>query len=100
MKPELSQEQLKAWIKDAGWSGLYIQWGDPKEAKHGLFPAQTTTTVPVTDDQIQRFANIVFAAGVAQERERAAYLQETRSTARHGHDKYNDAAAIRAGSET
>ena len=49
---------LERMIREAGWSGIYTQWTSPTERE--------SMTVPVTPEQVARFAELVVAA----ERER------------------------------
>lgn len=51
--------------KEAGWTGIYTQWAEPT-GKPDWTPFKYSLTVPVTMEQIQRFAALV----AAKERER------------------------------
>jgi hypothetical protein len=44
-------ERIKKLAEQAGWSGIYTQWVSPTE--------QESLTVPVTPEQIERFAELV-----------------------------------------
>lgn len=54
----LSTAELERMVREAGWSGIYTQWVSPTERE--------SMTVPVTPEQVMRFAEIVAKA----ERER------------------------------
>ena len=54
MKP--TREEIIAAEKAAGWSGIYSQWESPTERTH--------TTVPVTQEQIDRFFLAAYKAGM------------------------------------
>jgi hypothetical protein len=44
--------------REAGWSGLYIEWAKPT-GKPDWKPAKVSLTVPVTQEQIEHFARLV-----------------------------------------
>ena len=53
MKP--TQEQVIAWAREAGWTGIYSQWISPTEREH--------LTVPVTQEQIEAAFALAYDAG-------------------------------------
>jgi hypothetical protein len=61
----MEREQVIRMAREAGWSGLYTQWAEPT-GKPDWSPFKESLTVPVTMEQIERFAALVAAA----ERER------------------------------
>jgi len=61
-------EQVEAWAREAKWSGIYTAWTSPTE--------RTGITVPVTAEQVTRFASLAFAAGRASGLEEAVNLCE------------------------
>ena len=67
----MDREEVIRIAKEAGWSGLYITWAKPT-GEPDWTPFKETLTVPVTAEQVERFASLVAAA----ERERAAQLAE------------------------
>ena len=50
----MNRDDVIRLARDAGWTGIYSQWVSPTEREH--------LTVPVTIEQIERFAKIVAAA--------------------------------------
>ena len=56
----MTRDDIIRLARDAGWSGIYFQWVSPTECEH--------LTVPVTIEQIERFAALVAAV----EREKVA----------------------------
>ena len=60
-----STVRLERMVREAGWSGIYTQWVSPTERE--------SMTVPVTPQQVLRFAAIVAAA----EREECAKTCES-----------------------
>ena len=58
--------------REAGWSGLYITYNEPTGKADWKMVKEERLTVPVTMEQIERFATLVAAA----ERERCAKLVE------------------------
>jgi len=58
----MTKDDIIRIAQEAGWSGIYSQWVNPTEREH--------LTVPVTMEQIERFATLVAAA----EREKCAIL--------------------------
>ena len=61
-------ELLERLIKEAGWAGIYTQWVSPTERE--------SMTVPVTTEQVAKFAELVAAA----EREACAMVCEKRAS--------------------
>lgn len=59
----MTEDDITRMAQEAGWSGIYSQWVSSTEREH--------LTVPVTMEQIKRFANLVAAA----EREKVARWQ-------------------------
>lgn len=45
---------LKRMVREAGWTGIYTEWVSPTERK--------SMTVPVTPEQVVKFAKLVAAA--------------------------------------
>jgi hypothetical protein len=64
----MSREQLLAWAREAGWSGIYTQWREP-DGSPDWTPVKESLTVFVTIEQIERFAALIAAA------ERAACIE-------------------------
>lgn len=60
----LSTAELERLIRKAGWSGIYTQWVSPTERE--------SMTVPVTPEQVRKFAELVALA----EREACANVAE------------------------
>ena len=60
----MTRDDIIRMAREAGWSGIYSQWVSPIEREH--------LTVPVTMEQIERFAHIV----AAEEREACIKLIE------------------------
>jgi hypothetical protein len=56
----MTREQVIRIAREAGWSGIYMEWITPTK--------RTSLTVPVTLEQVERFAALVAAA----EREKCA----------------------------
>lgn len=50
----MTKDDIIRMAQEAGWSGIYSQWVSPIEREH--------LTVPVTMEQIERFAALVAAA--------------------------------------
>lgn len=63
----MTKDDIIRMAREAGWSGIYSQWVSPIEREH--------LTVPVTMEQIERFATLVAAA----EREACAKLAEEKT---------------------
>ena len=57
----MNREEVIRMAKEAGWSGLYITWAEPT-GKPDWSPYEETLTVPVTIEQVERFAALVAAA--------------------------------------
>ena len=49
----MNRDDIIRLAREAGWSGIYSQWVSPTEREH--------LTVPVTMEQIERFAALVAA---------------------------------------
>lgn len=92
----MTKEEIIRMTRDAGWSGIYMQWREP-DGSSDWTPVKESLTVPVTMEQIERFAALVAAASASVEREACAQIVEQGHYAetRAGH-----AAAIRARKET
>jgi hypothetical protein len=56
----MTRNKLEKLAQEAGWSGLYIHWAEP-DNKPDWRPFKTSLTVPVTMEQIERFAALVAA---------------------------------------
>jgi len=65
----MTQEDIIRMAREAGWSGIYTQWREP-DGSPDWTPVKESLTVPVTMEQIERFAALVAAA----EREACAKL--------------------------
>jgi hypothetical protein len=63
------KEDIIRMAREAGWSGIYTQWREP-DGSPDWTPVKESLTVPVTMEQIKRFAALVAAA----EREACAEL--------------------------
>ena len=50
----LSTAELERMVREAGWSGIYTQWISPTERQ--------SMTVPVTPEQVAKFAELVAEA--------------------------------------
>ena len=72
----MTRDDIIRMAREAGWSGIYTQWAEPT-GKPDWSPFKESLTVPVTMEQIERFAALVAAAereacaGLCDERERA-----------------------------
>lgn len=67
----MTRDEIIRLAREAGWSGLYIQWAEPT-GKPDWSPFQESLTVPVTMDEIKRFADLV----AAHEREACAQIAD------------------------
>ena len=65
----MDKEEIIRMAREAGWSGIYMQWREP-DGSPDWTPVKESLTVPVTMEQIERFAALVAAA----EREACAKL--------------------------
>jgi hypothetical protein len=65
----MNQEDIIRMVREAGWSGIYTQWREP-DGSPDWTPVKESLTVPVTMEQIERFAALVAAA----EREKSLRL--------------------------
>jgi hypothetical protein len=63
----MTREDVIRMAREAGWSGIYMQWREP-DGSPDWMPVKESLTVPVTMEQIERFAALVAAA----EREKVA----------------------------
>ncbi len=92
----MNREDVIRMAREAGWSGLYTQWAEPT-GKPDWSPFKESLTVPVTMEQIERFAALVAAA----EREACAKVCEDIDVEYEGEDVLATwcAAAIRARGE-
>ena len=54
----MNRDEVIELAKKAGWSGLYITWAEP-DGKPDWSPCKETLTVPVTIEQVERFADLV-----------------------------------------
>jgi hypothetical protein len=57
----MNQEDIIRMVREAGWSGIYTQWREP-DGSPDWTPVKESLTVPVTMEQIKRFAALVAAA--------------------------------------
>lgn len=67
----MKREDVIRMAKEAGWTVLYITWAEPT-GEPNWTPFKESMAVPVTLEQVERFAAIVAAA----ERERCAKVCE------------------------
>ena len=67
----MNREDIIRMAREAGWSGIYTQWREP-DGSPDWTPVKESLTVPVTMEQIKRFAALVAAA----EREACAKVCE------------------------
>jgi hypothetical protein len=65
----MTRDDIIRMAREAGWSGLYTQWREP-DGSPDWTPVKESLTVPVTMEQIERFAALV----AAHEREACAAL--------------------------
>ena len=88
----MTRDDIIRMAREAGWSGLYTTYNEPT-GRADWQMVKESLTVPVTMEQIERFAALVAAA------EREACARTVASIA--GDDQYRWAAdAIRARGET
>lgn len=95
-----SPEDIARWVREAGWSGLYTEWSEPTgDARWD--PVKSQLTVPVTTEQIERFAALAYAAGTAFGVKRAAHLMREMSPGLQGAlaEAYMNGAAAGAAAE-
>ena len=64
---------IKALVREAGWTGIYTQWAEPT-GEPNWKPAKCSLTVPVTDEQLQRFVELVETRVKAEQRAASAML--------------------------
>ncbi len=57
----MNRDDIIRMSREAGWSGIFTQWAEPT-GKPDWSPVKESLTVPVTMEQIERFANLVAAA--------------------------------------
>lgn len=69
----MTQDEIIAMAKEAGWTGIYTQWAEPT-GKPDWTPFKYSLTVPVTMEQIQRFAALVAAKAASRATEACAVL--------------------------
>ena len=91
----MNRDDIIRMAREAGWSGIYTQWREP-DGSPDWTPVKESLTVPVTMEQIERFAALV----AAHEREVCAKVADEQAQDEpYGHAKFrcgNIAAAIRA----
>ena len=76
----MTREDITRMAREAGWSGIYTQWREP-DGSPDWTPVKESLTVPVTMEQIERFAALVAAA----EREKvAAWMMQRSYATGHG----------------
>ena len=56
----MNREEVIRMAREAGWSGIYTQWREP-DGSPDWTPVKESLTVPVTMEQIERFAALVAA---------------------------------------
>ena len=54
----MNREDIIRMAREAGWSGIYTQWREP-DGSPDWTPVKESLTVPVTMEQIERFAALV-----------------------------------------
>ena len=74
----MTQEDIIRMAREAGWSGIYWKWAEPT-GKSDWSPFKYSLSVPVTIEQVERFAALVAAA----ERERIIKVIESMGTWAH-----------------
>jgi len=89
----MTREDITRMAREAGWSGIYTQWREP-DGSPDWTPVRESLTVPVTMEQIERFAALVAAA----EREACAKVCDDWPNGRD--DVYSIGVAIRARGNT
>lgn len=57
----MNRDDIIRMAREAGWSGIYTQWREP-DGSPDWTPVKESLTVPVTMEQIERFADLVAAA--------------------------------------
>jgi hypothetical protein len=57
----MNRDEIIRMVREAGWSGIYTQWREP-DGSPDWTPVKESLTVPVTMEQIERFAALVAAA--------------------------------------
>ena len=57
----MDREEIIRMAREAGWSGIYTQWREP-DGSPDWTPVKESLTVPVTMEQIERFAALIAAA--------------------------------------
>jgi hypothetical protein len=70
---------LERMVRKAGWSGIYTQWVSPTERE--------SMTVPVTPEQVKKFAELI----AAEEREAIVALAASQGWAMKNEDPFEDA---------
>jgi hypothetical protein len=56
----MNRDDIIRMAREAGWSGIYTQWREP-DGSPDWTPVKESLTVPVTMEQIERFAALVAA---------------------------------------
>ena len=56
----MNREDMIRMAQEAGWSGIYTQWREPDGSPDWTL-VKESLTVPVTMEQIERFAKLVAA---------------------------------------
>ena len=59
----MTRDDIIRMAREAGWSGLYMQWAEPT-GNPDWSPVKESLTVPVTIEQIERFAALVSSAAL------------------------------------
>jgi len=77
----MTRDDIIRMAREAGWSGLYMTYNQPN-GRADWEMVKESLIVPVTMEQIERFAELVAAA----EREACAYIVESNSVDRE--DEY------------
>jgi hypothetical protein len=57
----MTRDDIIRMAREAGWTGIYTQWREP-DGSPDWTPVKESLTVPVTMEQIERFAALVAAA--------------------------------------
>ena len=72
----MTRDDIIRMARDAGWTGIYSEWSSPTE--------RTSITVPVTIEQIERFAALVAEA----EREECAKICDAAQLFGNGDERW------------
>lgn len=74
----MTRDDILRMAREAGWSGTYvIQWADEPTGEPDWHPVKESISVPVTMEQIERFAALVEAAKEAEHQQTLALQQRS-----------------------